>query len=71
LPERLPLRQGWWNELDDLYAEHKSKNWDINCLVAVDLVPANGKLSQFFSITRQFFGSIAEEVLQAQASQLL
>jgi uncharacterized protein (TIGR02646 family) len=67
----ITLRQSWWNELDDLYTEHQSKNWDVECLVAVDLVPSNGKLSQFFSITRQFFGSIAEEVLQGHALQLV
>jgi uncharacterized protein (TIGR02646 family) len=67
----ITLRRRWWNELDDLFVEHQSKDWDLKYLVAVDLVPTNGKLSQFFSITRHFFGPLAETVLQTNASHLV
>jgi uncharacterized protein (TIGR02646 family) len=67
----ITLRRSWWNELDDLFVEHESKGWDLKYLVAVDLVPTNGKVSQFFSITRHFFGPVAETVLQTNASHLV
>ena len=60
-----------WDELDELFQEHQAKNWNLPDLVSVDLVPVNGGLSRFFSLSRQFFGNVAEQVLQQQAPQLV
>lgn len=65
------LRQKWWDELDDLFEEHIDKGWSLAHLVALELVPSSGKLRRFFSLTRQFFGTIAEKTLQQQAPELL
>lgn len=65
------LRQKWWDELDDLFEEHIEKGWSIAHLVALELVPSSGKLRRFFSLTRQFFGTVAEKTLQQQAPELL
>lgn len=70
-PFLVTRRRQWWNELDDLYQEHIQKNWNLANLAAVDLVPVNGHLSRFFSLTRQFFGPIAETTLQQHAPTLL
>lgn len=65
------LRQKWWDELDDLFEEHIDKGWSLAHLVALELVPSSGKLRRFFSLTRQFFGTVAEKTLQQQAPELL
>lgn len=70
-PYLMTQRQSWWDELDQLFAEHQAKGWSLEHLVAVDLIPAGGKLSQFFSLTRQFFGPAAEKVVAQHAPQLL
>lgn len=64
-------RQQWWNELDALFQEHITKNWRLSDLASIDLVPVNQQLSRFFSLTRQFFGQVAEQVLHQHAPQLL
>ncbi len=64
-------RRQWWDELDELFEEHIEKGWSLLDLVAVDLVPSRGRLSRFFSMTRQFFGPVAEQTLQQQAPALL
>jgi uncharacterized protein (TIGR02646 family) len=70
-PYLITLRQSWWDELDELYTQHQQQGWSLPHLVAVDLVPQQQALSPFFSITRQFFGPVAEIVLQQQAPGLL
>lgn len=70
-PFLVTRRQQWWDELDNLYQEHVAKGWSLSDLVAVDLVPNNGCLSRFFSLTRQFFGTFAEQTLQQQAPALV
>lgn len=70
-PYLITLRQSWWDELDKLYTQHQQQDWSLSHLVAIDLVPYQGALSPFFSITRQFFGPVAETVLQQQAPSLL
>jgi uncharacterized protein (TIGR02646 family) len=70
-PFLVTRRQQWWNELDELYQDHITKGWSLPDLAAVDLVPTNDKLSRFFSLTRQFFGPIAEQTLQQQAPALV
>ena len=66
----IPLRRRWWNELDELFEQHLDNDWPIEHMAAVDLIPINKKLSQFFSITRAFFGDVAEQVLQEHGAQL-
>jgi uncharacterized protein (TIGR02646 family) len=70
-PFLITRRRQWWDELDAFYQEHEDRNWDLAALASVDLVPANGRLSRFFSLTRQFFGRYAEEALQLNAPALL
>ena len=70
-PYLITHRQQWWNELDVLFQEHTAKDWNLADLAAIDLIPANNRLSRFFSLTRQFFGQIAEQTLQQYAPELL
>ncbi|MCW5238480.1 retron system putative HNH endonuclease [Verminephrobacter eiseniae] len=70
-PFLVTRRRQWWNELDHLFQEHVNKGWSLAHLAAVDLVPSAGKLSRFFSLARQFFGTVAEQTLQQQAPALL
>lgn len=70
-PYLLTRRQQWWNELDELYSEHITKGWDLADLAAIDLVPTEQKLSRFFTLTRQFFGHVAENVLHLHAPELV
>lgn len=65
-------RRKHWDELEQLFAEHQEKDWDLQRLLQLDLVPtADHKLHEFFSVTRQFFGPLAEQVLQEQAPDLI
>lgn len=70
-PYLIPMRQRWWDELDELFAEHQAKDWSISDLVELELVPINNKINPFFSLTRHFFGHVAEQILQQQAPQLI
>ena len=70
-PYLVNLRKKWWDELDQLFQEHTTKGWSLHDLSSVDLVPRNFHLSRFFSLTRQFFGNIAEQTLQQQAPALV
>ena len=65
------LRQEWWDELDALYEDHLPRGWSIDHLASVDLLPRNQRLSPFFTLTRQFFGPVAERLLMQQAPQLI
>lgn len=69
-PYLVNRRRRWWDELAELFEEHEAKDWSLPDLAAIDLVPTDGALSRFFSLTRQFFGSVAEDVLNNQAPQL-
>jgi uncharacterized protein (TIGR02646 family) len=70
-PHLISLRRAWWAELDQLIGEHLDNDWSLVHLAAVDLCPCNGKLSRFFSLTRQLLGPKAEHALQTQAPQLV
>jgi uncharacterized protein (TIGR02646 family) len=70
-PFLMTRRRQWWDELDQLLQDHLAKGWSLPDLAAVDLIPVGGMLSRFFSLTRQFFGLIAEKTLQQQAPALL
>ncbi|RMU49675.1 hypothetical protein ALP29_201007 [Pseudomonas syringae pv. avii] len=63
------LRQSWWDELEALFEEHVDQDMSLHCLAGIDLIPVGASLSQFFSITRNFFGGIAEEVLDQEAGR--
>jgi uncharacterized protein (TIGR02646 family) len=70
-PYLINRRQQWWDELDQLFEEHLAKGWSLPELAAVDLIPLSGKLSRFFSLTRQFFGAVAEQTLQQRVPALV
>lgn len=70
-PYLVTHRQKWWDELETLFEEHRANDMSLHCLAGVDLLPRNQKLSPFFSITRQFFGHIAEDVLTQEAPELV
>ena len=70
-PYLVAQRRQWWGELEEHFDRHVIKGWSIEDLVAVCLVPTAGALSQFFSLTRQFFGAVAEAVLLQEAPELV
>ena len=69
-PYLITRRHQWWDELDQLFHEHTAKGGSLEDLAAIDLVPTSNKLSRFFSLTCQFFGSVAEQTLQQHALAL-
>lgn len=70
-PYLVNLRRKWWDELDQYFQDHLVNNWSLPDLASVDLVPHNKCLSRFFSLTRQFFGNVAEQTLQQHSPILL
>ncbi|MDO9233260.1 MAG: retron system putative HNH endonuclease [Methylotenera sp.] len=64
-------RRNWWEELEQFFLQHQADGWSIEHLAYVDIIPTDNKLSQFFTLTRQFFGRIAEQVLQQHAPELV
>ena len=70
-PYLITRRQQWWNELDNLFQEHQNKDWSLPDLVSVVLLPRRQGLSRFFSLTRRFFGQVAEDTLRQHASELV
>lgn len=58
-------------ELEALFEEHIDDDMSLHHLAGIDLLPRNQSLSPFFSLTRQFFGPIAEDVLHQDAPELL
>lgn len=71
-PYLVNRRRNWYDELDTLFEEHADKGWSLEHLASIDLVPTNQqRISQFFSLTRQFFGNVAEQVLTQHAPELV
>ncbi|WP_031597388.1 retron system putative HNH endonuclease [Ferrovum myxofaciens] len=70
-PYLITRRRQWWDELDQLFQEHQTKGWSLPDLASIDLLPRNERLSRFFSLTRQFFGQLAEHTLQQHAPGLV
>ncbi|MCK3841458.1 MULTISPECIES: retron system putative HNH endonuclease [Pseudomonas] len=64
------LRQQWWDELQALFDDHIDQEMSLHYLASIDLVPRGKQLSPFFSLTRNFFGEIAEEVLKHNFDEL-
>jgi len=70
-PYLVTQRKNWLDELDKLIDEHLQNNQSLEHLAAVDLLPINHTLSQFFTATRQRFGRIAEHLLATQCPELV
>lgn len=70
-PYLVTRRRQWWDELDQLFEEHRTKGWSMSDFAGVDLLPHKQRLSHFFSLTRQFFGPLAEDTLQQHAPGLV
>lgn len=70
-PHLKTLRRSWWNELNRKEKSSNDQPEALNKLAVVDLLPVNGKLNRFFSLTRQFYGSLAEHTLAQHAPALV
>ena len=70
-PYLLVQRKNWLDELDKLIDEHLDNDNSLEDLAAIDLLPTSGKLSPFFTATRQRFARIAEQVLQEQQPEFV
>ncbi|MGB8924245.1 MAG: retron system putative HNH endonuclease [Pseudomonas sp.] len=57
-------RRKWRHELNEFYEKYKNDESALQRLASNELLPQNGKLSSFFSLTRQFYKRIAEDILQ-------
>lgn len=62
-PYLVNRRRRWHEELAEYYEDHQNKLWRLEDLAAIYLLPTNHRLDQFFSLTRQFFGRVADQVL--------
>jgi len=58
-------------ELQSLIDQHIDKGWSLAHLAQIDLLPAARQLNRFFSLTRQFYGPLAEQTLAQHAPELL
>jgi len=62
-PYLVVLRRNWWDTLDFELDEYLGQGLDLTILAKQDLLPIDGKLKSFFSLTRRFYGPVAETVL--------
>ena len=78
-PYLVTLRRNLWDDLDQLLVQHLDKGWSIEHLCRGEMVP-HGRhaaphylpaLNSFFSLTRQFFGPVAEQTLREHAPKLV
>lgn len=70
-PFLITRRRQWAQELQSLIDQHIEKGWSLAHLAQIDLLPSAGKLNRFFSLTRQFYGPLAEQTLAQHAPELL
>lgn len=78
-PYLVTLRRNLWDELDALWAHHQDKGWSIEHLCQGEISPYVRHtdaydllvLNSFFSLTRQFFGPMAEQTLRQYAPGLV
>lgn len=70
-PFLIPRRQAWWDELATYFDQHLTDDWSLPHLAMVDLVPSGRQLHSFFTLTRQFYGPLAEKVLAEHARELV
>jgi uncharacterized protein (TIGR02646 family) len=64
------LRRSWWNELNGKDESRNDQPAVLSKLAQVDLLPTHAKLNRFFSLTRQFYGPLAEQALAQNAPEL-
>jgi uncharacterized protein (TIGR02646 family) len=69
-PYLVSLRREWWDELDQFFQEHRVKGWSLSHLAQIDLLPRGHRMSRFFSLTRIFYGSLADQVLRTYLPSL-
>lgn len=78
-PYLVNLRRNLWDELDALWADHLDNGWSIDHWCQGEITP-HGRhtpphyqavLNSFFSLTRQFFGPVAENILRQYAPGLV
>lgn len=69
-PHLKTLRRSWWKELNGKEESRSDQPEALSKLALVDLLPVNGKLNRFFSLTRQFYGPRAEQALAQNAPEL-
>lgn len=69
-PYLVSLRRQWWDDLDKDLQEHQINGWDVECLMSLDFMPYKGGLSNFFSLSRQFYQVAADAWLQAHEPTL-
>lgn len=69
-PYLVAERRRWLNELDSLIEEHLEKNWPLNDLATIYLLPRNERLDSFFTANRQRFKRLGEDLLKQQAPTL-
>jgi uncharacterized protein (TIGR02646 family) len=78
-PYLVTLRRNLWDDLDALLAHHLENGWSIKHLCQGEITPFGRHaaphylpaLNSFFSLTRQFFGPVAEQALREYAPELL
>lgn len=64
-------RRKWWKELLGADEQQDEDLTQLAKLGASYLLPADGKLNSFFSLTRQFYGPVAEALLIKNAPELV
>ena len=62
-------RKRWIEELDSEIDQHLDADMSLFHLACIDLLPKSGRLSEFFTATRQRFGLVAKRVLHDFAKE--
>lgn len=70
-PFLVVLRRNRWQALDDEFNVYVDDHLELDVLVVQELLPSEGRLKDFFSLTRQFFGAKAEAILAENAPELI
>jgi uncharacterized protein (TIGR02646 family) len=70
-PYLITRRRQWWKELQGKDADLDNDVSALERLAEADLLPVDGQLNRFFSLTRQFYGPVAEEILNQNAPHLV
>ena len=70
-PYLVVKRKEWLDELDKLIDDHLHDSVRLKCLASIYLLPYGKKLDPFFSLSRQRFNQLAEQLLKDKAPELL
>lgn len=70
-PYLVVKRKEWVDELDELINDYLQDSTRLKYLASIYLLPYGDKLDPFFSISRQRFDALAEQILKEQAPELL